>query len=148
MRKENNFDKIEEVIDFVSNRLSDDAGMLAMGSSTTPADPIPFSQDQLTSCTSKPLATGCAHDPPKSNNLSNQSEEKLLSDLIVNCVAAFMMIQVIKYMLHYFAVVNLLPWLFLFVTFCMLVFSTCFMTSLLLSSHYLFQWSFCPSLLC
>ncbi|CAB4262745.1 unnamed protein product [Prunus armeniaca] len=61
LRKENNFDKIEE--------------------------------DQLTSCTSKPLATGCAHDPPKSNNLSNQSEEKLLSDLIVNCVAAFMMIQ-------------------------------------------------------
>ncbi|KAH0992900.1 hypothetical protein GBA52_004383 [Prunus armeniaca] len=93
LRKENNFDKIEEVIDFVSNRLSDDTGMLAMGSSTTPADPIPFSQDQLTSCTSKPLATGCAHDPPKSNNLSNQSEEKLLSDLIVNCVAAFMMIQ-------------------------------------------------------
>ncbi|PQQ19455.1 hypothetical protein Pyn_07840 [Prunus yedoensis var. nudiflora] len=93
LEKENNFDKIEEVIDFVSNRLSDDAGMLAMGSSTTPADPIPVSQDQLTSCTSKPLATGCAHDPSKSNNLSNQSEEKLLSDLIVNCVAAFMMIQ-------------------------------------------------------
>ncbi|KAM1171627.1 hypothetical protein ACFX14_021853 [Malus domestica] len=90
LRKEDNLDRMEEIIDFVSNRLSDDAGVL--GPSTTPADPVRVSQDQPTACTSKPMETSCSADP-KSNNVSKQNEEKALTDLIVNCVAAFLMIQ-------------------------------------------------------
>lgn len=101
MRKEDNLDRMEEIIDFVSNRLSDDAGML--GPSTTPADPVRVSEDQPTACTSKPMETSCSADP-KSNSVSKRNEEKALTDLIINCVAAFLMIQVIEYTLHRFSV--------------------------------------------
>ncbi|XP_040374316.1 protein ALWAYS EARLY 3 isoform X5 [Rosa chinensis] len=85
LKRENNIERIQEVIDFVSQQLSeDDAGRLSMGSST-PAAPILVSEDQSTACTEKP--------DPKSNSLSNQSEDQLLSDLIANCVAALFMIQ-------------------------------------------------------
>ncbi|KAM5569028.1 hypothetical protein ABKV19_016514 [Rosa sericea] len=85
LKRENNIERIQEVIDFVSQQLSeDDAGRLSMGSST-PAAPILVSEDQSTACTEKP--------DPKSNSLSDQSEDQLLSDLIANCVAALFMIQ-------------------------------------------------------
>lgn len=94
MKKENNIERIQEVIDFVSKQLSeDDVGSLLMGSST-PAAPILDSEDQSTAGRAKPLAVSCAPDP-KSHILSNQSEDQLLSDLIANCVAVLLMIQVI-----------------------------------------------------
>lgn len=86
MKRENNIERIKEVINFVSKQLSeDDAGRLSMGS--TPAAPILVSEDQSTACTEK--------SDPKSKSLSNQSEDQFLSDLIANCVAALFMIQVI-----------------------------------------------------
>lgn len=94
MKRENNIERIQEVIDFVSKRLSeDDVGSLSLGSST-PAALILDSEDQSTACTAKPLAVSCAPDP-MSNSLPNQSEDQLLSDLIANCVAVLLMIQVI-----------------------------------------------------
>ncbi|XP_004296816.1 PREDICTED: protein ALWAYS EARLY 3 [Fragaria vesca subsp. vesca] len=84
LKRENNIERIQEVIDFVSKQLSeDDAGRLSMGS--TPAAPILVSEDQSTACTEK--------SDPMSKSLSNQSEDQFLSDLIANCVAALFMIQ-------------------------------------------------------
>lgn len=92
LKRENNVERIQEVIDFVSKRLSeDDVGSLSLGSST-PAALILDSEDQSTACTAKPLAVSRAPDP-KSNSLPNQSEDQLLSDLIANCVAVLLMIQ-------------------------------------------------------
>ncbi|XP_050375435.1 protein ALWAYS EARLY 3 isoform X2 [Argentina anserina] len=85
LKRENNLERIQEVIDFVSKQLSeDDAGRLPIGSST-PSAPIQVSQDQSTACTEK--------SDSKSYSLSNQTEDQLLSDLVANCVAALFMIQ-------------------------------------------------------
>ncbi|XP_057958844.1 protein ALWAYS EARLY 3-like isoform X2 [Malania oleifera] len=91
-------ERIEKVIDYVSNQLSvDDSSDSRMPATRTivPADPVHgslASQDLSSSCTSSSPANG--HElASKLNNASEQSEAKIPSELIAQCVATLLMIQ-------------------------------------------------------
>lgn len=96
LKRENGIERIEEVMDFVNNRLSgDDLGMPSNRSST-PADMVlgaRTSEDQLSTSTSNILANSCAPDSTL-NNSSNENAAQIPSELIAHCVATLLMIQV------------------------------------------------------
>lgn len=93
----NGIEKIEDAIDFVNNRLSvDELGVPS--TSSTPIDLVHVTltspvEDQLNTCTSNSLANDHVPDS-KLNNLPNENAAQIPSELIANCVATFLMIQV------------------------------------------------------
>lgn len=93
---ENTVESIEEAIDFVNNQLSvNDLSTPAVRPST-PAISVHgalASQDQLSSCAANLGAVNHAPDS-KLNNLSDQDEAQIPSELIAQCVATLLMIQV------------------------------------------------------
>lgn len=97
---ENGPRRIEEAIDFINKRLSEeDFGMLTCRPCT---DSFVASPDQLTAGTSKPSSTRDPPDPASTTS-SNKNETKFLSELIAHCIATLLMIQVITFMsLHGF----------------------------------------------
>ncbi|GLT63803.1 hypothetical protein SLA2020_363380 [Shorea laevis] len=80
---------IEDAIDFVNNQISVDSSIAAVGSSV---NSTLASQDHLTVRASKPLETSQAPDI-KLDELSDQDEAQIPSDLIARCVATLLMIQ-------------------------------------------------------
>ncbi|XP_052188738.1 protein ALWAYS EARLY 3 isoform X2 [Diospyros lotus] len=88
----NTVDRIEEVIDFVSNRLSVDDSCLAAIRPAAPADPLHdklTSHDLVTSCT---LSSSNATEP-ELKKMSDRNEGQIPSELISHCVATLLMIQ-------------------------------------------------------
>ena len=85
--------RIEEAIDYVSNRLSQDDSCLTTTRST-PTDPIhssSASNDLLTLC----CTLNSLHSSgPESKNLSDRNDARIPSELISHCVATLLMIQV------------------------------------------------------
>lgn len=94
----NGIEKIEEAMDFINNRLSaDELGVPPMPS--TPGDSIHGTltsqvPDQPNTCISNPLVNNDALDS-KLNSFSGENAAPIPSELIANCVATFLMIQVI-----------------------------------------------------
>ncbi|XP_015892697.3 protein ALWAYS EARLY 3 isoform X1 [Ziziphus jujuba] len=87
---ENGPRRIEEAIDFINKRLSEeDFGMLTCRPCT---DSFVASPDQLTAGTSKPSSTRDPPDPASTTS-SNKNETKFLSELIAHCIATLLMIQ-------------------------------------------------------
>ncbi|XVF38683.1 hypothetical protein REPUB_Repub20aG0123000 [Reevesia pubescens] len=90
-----NIEKIEDAIDFVNNQLSVDDFSMPAPRSSTPIDSVRStitSHDHLTACVSYPLAT-CHIPDIKLQNLSDQDDHTIPSDLIAHCVATLVMIQ-------------------------------------------------------
>ena len=88
----NTIDRIEEAIDYVSNRLSLDDDC-TVATRPTPAEPIHdslASQDLLTSCTLSPFH---AHEI-KLKGTEYKNEAQIPLELISHCVATLLMIQV------------------------------------------------------
>ncbi|TYH82554.1 hypothetical protein ES332_D02G069500v1 [Gossypium tomentosum] len=86
-----NIERIEDAIDFVNNQLSLNEFSAPALRSAAPVDSV-RSHDNLTACSSYPFAT--SHIPEmKLQNLSDQDELKIPSDLISQCVATLLMIQ-------------------------------------------------------
>ncbi|XP_052881896.1 protein ALWAYS EARLY 3 isoform X3 [Gossypium arboreum] len=86
-----NIERIEDAIDFVNNQLSLNEFSAPAPRSAAPVDSV-RSHDNLTACSSYPFAT--SHIPEmKLQNLSDQDELKIPSDLISHCVATLLMIQ-------------------------------------------------------
>ncbi|MBA0555600.1 hypothetical protein Golob_025771, partial [Gossypium lobatum] len=86
-----NIERIEDAIDFVNNQLSLNEFSAPAPRSAAPVDTV-RSHDNLTACSSYPFAT--SHIPEmKLQNLSDQDELKIPSDLISQCVATLLMIQ-------------------------------------------------------
>ncbi|MBA0647714.1 hypothetical protein Goklo_015550, partial [Gossypium klotzschianum] len=86
-----NIERIEDAIDFVNNQLSLNEFSAPAPRSAAPVDSV-RSHDNLTACSSYPFAT--SHIPEmKLQNLSDQDELKIPSDLISQCVATLLMIQ-------------------------------------------------------
>ncbi|TYH27292.1 hypothetical protein ES288_A02G057800v1 [Gossypium darwinii] len=86
-----NIERIEDAIDFVNNQLSLNEFSAPAPRSAAPVDSV-RRHDNLTACSSYPFAT--SHIPEmKLQNLSDQDELKIPSDLISHCVATLLMIQ-------------------------------------------------------
>ncbi|MBA0681579.1 hypothetical protein Goari_023375, partial [Gossypium aridum] len=86
-----NIERIEDAIDFVNNQLSLNEFSAPAPRSAAPVDTV-RGHDNLTACSSYPFAT--SHIPEmKLQNLSDQDELKIPSDLISQCVATLLMIQ-------------------------------------------------------
>lgn len=94
-----NIERIEDAIDFVNNQLSLNEFSAPAPRSAAPVDSV-RSHDNLTACSSYPFAT-CHIPEMKLQNLSDQDELKIPSDLISHCVATLLMIQVI---------ISMAPW--------------------------------------
>ncbi|XVF28360.1 hypothetical protein REPUB_Repub15cG0023000 [Reevesia pubescens] len=90
-----NIERIEDAIDFVNNQLSVDDFSMPAPRSSTPIYTVPStvtSHDHLTAYVSYPSAT--SHIPDiKLQNLSDQDDLRIPSDLIAHCVATLLMIQ-------------------------------------------------------
>jgi len=89
-------ENIEDAIDFVNNKLLADDSSVPAIRSPVPASSVQdslASQDQLSSCVANPGAINHAPDA-KWNNLSNENEVQIPSELISHCVATLLMIQV------------------------------------------------------
>ncbi|KAJ7955062.1 Protein ALWAYS EARLY 3 [Quillaja saponaria] len=85
-------ERIEEAINFVSNRLSMDESATAMCFMPDSVHVAVASQDPMTASTSNPLATSQA--PNQESNFSfDQNEVKIPSELIAQCLATLLMIQ-------------------------------------------------------
>ena len=83
--------KIEEVVDFVNNQLMvDDSGMSVQASQLSGSL---SRQNQLSSCSLNVAASEQAHDS-RSNGAVAPHEAHIPSELIANCVATLLMIQV------------------------------------------------------
>ncbi|XP_011043234.1 PREDICTED: protein ALWAYS EARLY 3-like isoform X1 [Populus euphratica] len=88
-------ESIEDAIDFVNNKLLADDSSVPAIRSPVPEGSVqdtPASQDQLSSCVGNPGAINHAPDA-KWNNLSNENEVQIPSELISHCVATLLMIQ-------------------------------------------------------
>ncbi|KAH8499736.1 hypothetical protein H0E87_015104, partial [Populus deltoides] len=88
-------ENIEDAIDFVNNKLLADDSSVPAIRSPVPASSVQdslASQDQLSSCVANPGAINHAPDA-KWNNLSNENEVQIPSELISHCVATLLMIQ-------------------------------------------------------
>ncbi|KAI9390678.1 hypothetical protein POPTR_008G216600v4 [Populus trichocarpa] len=96
LKKEgSSIESIEDAIDFVNNKLLADDSSVPAIRSPVPASSVqdsPASQDQLSSCVANPGAINHAPDA-KWNNLSNENEVQIPSELISHCVATLLMIQ-------------------------------------------------------
>ncbi|XP_022740959.1 protein ALWAYS EARLY 3-like isoform X2 [Durio zibethinus] len=88
-------ERIEDAIDFVNNQLSVDEFSVPAPRSSTPIDSVHSTVtclDHQTACVSHPLAL--SHIPDKKlQNLSDQDDLRIPSDLIAHCVATLLMIQ-------------------------------------------------------
>lgn len=83
--------KIEEVVDIVNNRLLADNSSIP--AQTTQLNGSLTRQNHPSSCTSNVAASDPVLDP-RSNEASDQREPQIPSELIANCVATLLMIQV------------------------------------------------------
>ncbi|XP_038991663.1 protein ALWAYS EARLY 3-like isoform X2 [Hibiscus syriacus] len=81
-------ESIEEAIDFVNNRLSVDEFSVPAPRSSAPTDSIRSHEHP-----SYPFTTSHIPDEMKLQNLSDQDELRIPSELISNCVATLLMIQ-------------------------------------------------------
>lgn len=92
----NCIERIEEAIDYVSNRLSVEDSPIRHPTSMDTVNGNLVSQDQLNSSTSNQPVQRHAPDPDlKLNNASERSETQLPSNLITHCVSTLLMIQVL-----------------------------------------------------
>lgn len=90
----NCIERIEEAIDYVSNRLSVEDSPIRHPTSMDTVNGSLVSQDQLNSSTSNQPVQRHAPDPDlKLNNASERSETQLPSNLITHCVSTLLMIQ-------------------------------------------------------
>ena len=95
-KTESKVERTEDAINFINNRLSVD-DPTAPATNSLPVDPVHVtltSQDQLTGSTLNPL-TSCHAQDAELNSSSDQNEMKIPLELISNCLATLLMIQVI-----------------------------------------------------